>query len=128
MGGNTLIVWIYGGRVGPVMTGMHFFFGVGALLSPIIVAQIMLITGTIRWPYWILAVIILPAVVWLSRLPSPSLPTSSAGPVVRPINRRLVILFTLFFFLYVGTEISMSGRIFTYTLTVGLGKASKATY
>ncbi len=128
VGGNTLVVWIYGGRVGPVMTGMHFFFGVGALLSPIIVAQIMLITGTIRWPYWILAIIILPAVVWLTRLPSPSLPTSSTDSVVRPINRRLVTLFTLFFFLYVGTEISMSGWIFTYTLTVGLGQAATAAY
>lgn len=128
VGGNTLIVWIYGARVGPVMNGMHFFFGIGALLSPIIVAQIMLITGAIQWPYWVLAIIILPAVVWLTQLPSPNLRANATDTKSRPINRRLVTLFALFFFLYVGIEVSMSGWIFTYTLTIGVGQTVTAAY
>ncbi|NJN94713.1 MAG: MFS transporter [Anaerolineales bacterium] len=39
VGGNTLLVWVHRHRVGPYMNGLHFFFGVGAFLSPLIVAQ-----------------------------------------------------------------------------------------
>ena len=39
VGGNTLLVWIYRDRVGPFMNGLHFFFGLGAFLSPLIIAR-----------------------------------------------------------------------------------------
>jgi len=37
------------------MNALHFFFGVGAFVSPIIVAQAILMTGDITWAYWVLA-------------------------------------------------------------------------
>ena len=37
---NPLLVWVHGDEVGPAMNGLHFFFGVGAFLSPIIIAVI----------------------------------------------------------------------------------------
>ena len=39
VGGNTLLIWVHRHKVGPFMNGLHFFFGAGAFLSPIIIAQ-----------------------------------------------------------------------------------------
>jgi len=33
VGGNTLLVWEHGRKVGPYMNGLHFFFGVGGRLA-----------------------------------------------------------------------------------------------
>ena len=38
VGGNTLLVWVYRDNVGPRMNALHFFFGLGALISPLVVA------------------------------------------------------------------------------------------
>ena len=57
VGGNTLLMWIFGRQVGPRMNALHFFFGFGALLAPIFVAQAIAFNGGISgrigcWPYW----------------------------------------------------------------------------
>ena len=61
VGGNTLLVWGYREKVAPYMNALHFFFGVGAFISPIIVAQAIQATGDIMLAYWALAVLMLPA-------------------------------------------------------------------
>ena len=127
-GGNTLLVWVHGSRVGPYMNGLHFFFGIGAFLAPLIVAQLMLLTGSIRGPFWLLALLILPAIVWLARLPSPASPAPQTGSRARPVSRPVLALFILFFFLYVGLEVSYSGWIYTYTLEMGLAGQATAAY
>ncbi|HMN58952.1 MAG TPA: MFS transporter, partial [Anaerolinea sp.] len=71
VGGNTLLVWLHRDKVGPFMNGLHFTFGIGALLSPIIVAQAIGLTGGIQWAYWTLAILIFPIAVWVLRIPSP---------------------------------------------------------
>ena len=128
VGGNTLLVWVHGSKFGPYMNGMHFFFGFGGLMSPIIVTQLMLMTGDIIWPYWLLALLILPSIIWLTRLSSPALPASMGEKQTGPTNRFLMVLFVLSFLLYVGMEVSFSGWIFTYTLTTGLGAEATAAY
>ncbi len=49
IGGNTLLVWLHKENTGPFMNGLHFFFGIGAFLSPLIAGQVLLHTGEIRW-------------------------------------------------------------------------------
>ena len=39
VGGNALLLWTYGSKVGPYMNGLHLFFGAGAFLAPVLVAQ-----------------------------------------------------------------------------------------
>ncbi|HEY5157984.1 MAG TPA: MFS transporter, partial [Anaerolineales bacterium] len=41
-GCNTLLTWIHGEKVGPFMNGLHFFFGVGSFLAPLIFARVVL--------------------------------------------------------------------------------------
>ena len=128
VGGNTLLVWVHRHRVGPFMTGMHFFFGVGAFLAPIIVAQVILISGDITWAYWVLALLILPLAIWLVRLPSPVAQTSAQDSSTNRTNYGFVVLMAAFFFLFVGAEISFGGWIFSYMISLKLASEATAAY
>ena len=128
VGGNTLLVWVHRDSVGPFMNALHFFFGVGAFLSPLIIAWVMLGGGDIMRAYWTLALLQLPPALWLSRQPSP--PASSAaadGPVGR-INAHLVALIVLFFFLYTGAEVACGGWIYSYAVALRLSSDTVAAY
>jgi FHS family Na+ dependent glucose MFS transporter 1 len=131
VGGNTLLVWVHGHRVGPYMNGLHFCFGLGAFLSPIIVAQAVSASGDITWAYWVLALLILPVILWLLRLPSPAAQAAAeddpAGDHQRT-NRVLVALIAVFFFLYVGAEVGFGGWVYTYAVAMGLGSETIAAY
>ena len=128
VGGNTLLVWTHRSAVGPYMNGLHFFWGVGAFLSPIIVAQAVLMSGDISWAYWVLAMLMLPAAVGLLRLPSPATESHHEAGTAGQVNVLLVILIALFLFLYVGAEGSLGGWLFTYTTTLGLSGEAVAAY
>ena len=128
VGGNALLVWVYGSQVGPVMNALHFFFGVGAFLSPIIIAQIMLRTDNLSWAYGTLAALVVPAAVWILRLRSPNPQGSSEEGSANRSNLGLVVLFVAFFFLYVGAEISFGGWIYTYGVALGLTGGETAAY
>jgi fucose permease len=129
VGGNTLLVWVHREKVGPFMNGLHFFFGVGAFLSPIIVAQAMLRGGGILAAYWALGLLVLPIGLWLLRLPSPAVQTTNVDdPSNGRVNHLLVVLIGLFFFLYAGAEIGFGGWIFTYALKTNLADEAMAAY
>lgn len=68
IGGNTLLVWVHGKRVGPYMNGLHFFYGVGAFLSPIIVAGAFFFSRDVSIAYWVLALLVLPVAALTLRL------------------------------------------------------------
>ena len=128
VGSNTLLVWIYRDKVGPLMNGLHFFFGLGALLAPIIVAHAMAISGDITSAYWALAVLMLPGAFWLLRLPSPTVPTGAQHGSVEQRNQVLVVLIALFTALYVGAEVSFGGWIFSYAIALDLSDTPGAAY
>jgi fucose permease len=125
VGGNTLLVWLHRQGVGPYMNALHFAFGAGAFLSPVIVAQVALQGAGLRVAYWMLAVLLLPAALWLVRLPSPPAPARAASDPAEGGAGRALALTVAFFFLYVGAEIGFGGWIYSYA--VGLRLASEAT-
>lgn len=144
VGGNTLLVWVHGRQVGPFMNALHFFFGAGSFLAPLIVARAISASGDITWAYWILAILVLPVTLWLLRLASPSsrLNTDSghspqhqpAGQpnarrgAHRPGEQRIVVLVALLLLLYVGAEASFGGWIYTYAVALDLSDAATAAY
>ena len=129
LGGNTLLMWVHRAEVGPFMNGLHFAWGLGAFLSPIIVAQAVLISGDITWAYWMLALLMIPVVIGLLSVPSPVAPASRhATQSGRADHVLLVVLIAMFLFLYVGAEGSLGGWIFTYTVALGLSSQTAAAY
>jgi FHS family Na+ dependent glucose MFS transporter 1 len=128
VGGNTLLVWLHREKVGPFMNGLHLFFGLGAFLSPVIIAQAVLLSGDINWAYWTLALLLLPVVAWLAFLPSPKIPDGVRDEQPGGTRNGLVLLFMLFFFLYVGAENSFAGWVFTYAQALKIGTAVTAAY
>ena len=128
VGGNTLLVWIHGNKVPPFMNGLHFCFGLGAFLTPIVVNQSDLLSEDITWAFWVLALFMLPVAVWLLRLTSPTVQSDSEDGSARKTDHRLLALMVGFFFLHVGAEMSYGGWVATYAETTGLVSEAGARY
>jgi len=128
VGGNTLLVWVYREQVAPYMNALHFFFGVGAFISPIIVAQAIQATGDIVLAYWALAALMLPALVWLSRLPSPPRQVVTEAHRSGRTNWKMLLLLVLSFYVYVGAELSLGNWLSTYAVKLRLADAAGAAY
>jgi MFS transporter, FHS family, Na+ dependent glucose transporter 1 len=135
VGGNVLLVWVHRARVGPYMNALHFFFGLGAFLSPLVIAQALVATGGIRWGYWLLALSVMPIGLWLLRLKSPphvvptgSTATGSTAAGSESTNWRLTALVMLFMCVYVGAEVGMGGWLYTYAVEMELASATSAAY
>jgi len=126
VGGNTLLVWVHGNKVGPYMNGLHYFFGMGAFISPIILAHTTLMSGNYHLGYWILALLALPVAVWLIKTRSPFSPENPKNDEHVSVNILLVSIITLFFFLYVSAEASYGGWIYTYSVEMGVSASASA--
>ncbi len=139
VGGNTLLVWVHGRQMGPFMNALHFFFGLGSLLAPLVVAWSLNWSRDITWAYWVLALLMLPVAFWLLPLPSPSPQAAAAGhptddsvPASRSKagvdDRVIVALISLLLLLYVGAEVAFGGWIYTYALAMDLSDVTTAAY
>lgn len=128
VGANTLIVWVHRDKVGPFMNGLHFFYGVGAFLSPVIFAQAILLTGGIAWGYRLLALLALPVALYTYLQPSPAHLGRTEDGTVSPLKVGLVLAIGIFFFLAVGLEGAYGGWVYTYARQLDLGDAVTAAY
>ncbi len=128
VGANTLLMWLHQDRVGPFMNGLHFFFGIGAFFSPIIIAELFTRTGDLRWPFWLLALLTLPIGFGILRQPSPQSQRSTHTEKRWPVNYRLVLIIALFFLTYGCAESGFGGWIYTYALKMKLSTVRDAGY
>lgn len=126
VGGNTLIVWVHREKVSPYMNGLHLFFAAGALVSPLLIGKVIEWTGTFGSSYWVLALVLVPIILFLLPLQSPApIVTHEEHKSVRP-NVLLLVLVAAFFVTISGTEASFSGWIFTYGVKTNLMTESAA--
>jgi FHS family Na+ dependent glucose MFS transporter 1 len=128
VGANTLQAWVHGNRVAPFMNAMHSFFGVGALIAPIVVAQTALLSYSTTTSYFVIAALLLPVAAYIFRLASPTGAMTIKPELPAAADRGLVFLIALFLFLYVGAEVSFAGWIFTYSVKLNLSSATTAAY
>jgi len=133
VGGNTLLIWVHRRDVGPFMNALHFFFGVGTFISPIILAQAVLLSGDIKLGYLAIALLILPVLIFVARQPSPSAPTEAEEAADKgqqdARERAILIFFTAaILFFYVGAEIGFGGWIYTYALETNLANETTGAY
>jgi MFS transporter, FHS family, Na+ dependent glucose transporter 1 len=127
IGGNVLLVWLHGRDVGPSMNALHFFFGVGTFVAPVIVAQFITRDGGLVWTYLFLAVIILPTAL-VALLPSPPSPHAVRQSEYVRNDWLVITLIALIFGCYSGGAVAFSGWIFTYVTELGLTNETNAAY
>jgi MFS transporter, FHS family, Na+ dependent glucose transporter 1 len=121
VGSNTLLVWARAPTSASMINALHFVFGVGALLSPLLVNRSLSARGNVRLGYVVAAMtsVLAAAVVASRSTPRPVDVSQHARGEVAP--RRLLVAVAVFFALYVGVEVGFAGWIATYAQSVGLG-------
>lgn len=119
VGGNTLVIWVRQGNVGPTMNLLHLSFALGALATPLLTAIGLLTVTRIE-----AAVAIVVAVAALS-YPSPR-PVHLEKASTTRAPRRLLMIVAVFFILYVGLEAGFGGWIHTYGEEIGFSKNAAA--
>jgi len=130
IGGNVNLLWVYQSRVGPYMNALHFCFGIGAFLSPIIIHNVMNLTGgNLIWPFLVLAILSLPGILGLSLLKSPQNPEKhNETQQQQTTQTRLIVLMMLLFFIYVGVEGGFGNWIYTYATKGSIANETTASY
>ncbi len=128
IGGNLNLVWIFKSRVSPYMNGLHFSFGLGGIAAPMIISAVLGWTsGSLTWAMWSLVFFSFPGLAGLILLKSPEYVIEAASPgEADPVNRRLIILLILLFFLTVGIQSGFSGWIFTYVTELKIADSAAA--
>lgn len=127
VGGNALLVWNHPTNLAPYMNGLHFFFGVGAFISPILIAQAVAYGGGIAWAYWMLALCIAPIALVMLKLPSPVRDGDHAEANGKG-HSLFVFLIAACFFVFVGAEVGIGGWIYTYAVRQGIADEKMAAY
>jgi len=132
-GSNTLLLWTHGENSAPYMNALHFFFGLGAFLSPILVAQLLLRGGTHREVFWIVGVLAALVSLYLFSLPGSPRPAHIGDENDnRPTNLRshlpMVLAAMFFLFFYVGSEITFGSWIYTYAIKLNLADPITGAY
>jgi FHS family Na+ dependent glucose MFS transporter 1 len=133
-GANALLLWTHGEKVSPYMNGLHFCFGLGAFVSPLLVARVPGAWGGYRAAYWAVAVVsalIAVSVLSMRHCPEPREKTgkdAAAQGGDRSLRLLPVLVAVLYLFAYVGGEISFGSWIYTYALTLGVVSAAGAAY
>ena len=118
-GTNTLLLWAHGKDSPPWISALHFCFGLGNTLVPLVL--VVALTDHVAWAFWAVALYALLLLWPLAQLESPRLPASSddTAPMPSPDNWRLG-LFLFMFGLYVGTEITFAGWVTAYATLRGM--------
>lgn len=130
-GANTLLVWTHGDKAGPYMNALHFFFGLGAFLSPLMIAKLIVIPFGYRWAYWgvgIFGILVGLRMLLLPGSPKPAHTRVDENGALRPVYYPLVFAAALYLFFYVGAEITYGGWIFSYATTLNIFTVSGAAY
>jgi FHS family Na+ dependent glucose MFS transporter 1 len=128
VGCNTLLLWVHGKKAGPFMNGLHFFFGLGASIAPLVLAGVLSATGGIQWVFWIFALAGLPLTIWIWMLPDPPAGETTRESGKAPFPIIPVVLLVLAFLFYVGSEVGYGNWVYTYAVTLGLGTTISSAY
>jgi fucose permease len=128
VGGNILILWTPPEGRRTRMNALHLFYGAGAALCLLIMAQAVRLTGGISWEYWSLAALGAPVAFYLLRLPPVrGRHVSESGTADRgwPLG---VLLMCALIFLVVAAELGFGAWIYSYAVARRLAGTVSAAY
>ena len=128
VGGNIMLVNTLGREVGPYMNGMHFFFGIGTFLAPLIVGQFLIYSDGVKFSYWAIAALILFAASSFIKLPDPVSQTRQEKVTGKNEQLIIVIMAICFMFFYSAIFNGYNGWLYSYTIDQKLGTEVEAAY
>ena len=128
VGGTLNLVWLYKSRVSPYLIALHFSFGIGSVLAPIVISYVLgWSDGNLNWAIWTLVILFLPGFIGLISLASPENTAKKAHTGgVQPVNVQLIILITVLFFIAVGVQNGFGNWLFTYVLDLRIANSTSA--
>ncbi len=119
IGFNVLIVWLFRNRVAPYMTGLHFVWGVGALLAPLVIVFFHDLTGDLVASYAVIALALLSISLAYFRLPSPE-PVRQRHEARYPLSPWPMFLLSAMLFMAAALQLSVSTWLLAYILELDL--------
>ncbi len=123
---NSFLVALYKKKVAPYMNFMHFFFGVGAIISPTVIGRDIDINNSISNAYIFFSVFFLLGGVGFF---IPFTKNKDAQPPKKTKNHSFIVLLISFvFFFYVGAEAVYTVWIFNYTTDIAAFTPEQAGY
>ncbi|MBI9048616.1 MAG: MFS transporter [Anaerolineaceae bacterium] len=128
VGINTLLIWVHDAAAAPYLNALQFFFGIGAFICPLVIAQSRQITGGVKGAYIFAAITMLPVAIWLISLKPPQKPDhqiSDNGNITHPL---LIFGIALFLMLYIGVLTGFSGWLYTIITTEKILPIIQADY
>ncbi len=128
VGCNTLLLWAHGKQSGPYINGLHFSFGVGTFIAPLVLAGFLSAGWGIQGAFWVFTLLSLPLALWIWTLPEINKPDNTAGASARSEPFFPAAYLVLAFVFYVGAEVGLGDWVYTYALTRGLGTTISAAY
>ena len=132
VGCNSLLFRVPDIDIGPAMNGLHFFFGLGSFLAPLLLAVSIQISNGIQWGYWGLSLFSILILVQFIKLPEPIIKISSQADdqltgKANLINRTTIIwVIAIFFFAFVGVEVGYGDWLSAYSIKAGLADQQAA--
>lgn len=126
VGGNALIALVHGERVRPFISVLHFAFGVGGYLAPLLVAQLERRADGLQLTYWLLALATVPVALFTFLSPSPSLREHRSFDSAASPPALTIALFAVFAFTQSGAEATAMGWYFSYAVESGMDRQAAA--
>ncbi|MBN1266123.1 MAG: MFS transporter [Anaerolineales bacterium] len=132
-GANTLLLWTHAEKSPPFLTGLHLFFGVGAFLSPLLLAYLISLSTPYRIVFWLLAgVMVFASTLLLADRDSPD---PAANNLNTPGSSQkmascvpILLLSMLFLFFYVGAEVTFGSWLFSIAVLLDLTTEAAAAF
>ncbi|OJX40821.1 MAG: hypothetical protein BGO78_10855 [Chloroflexi bacterium 44-23] len=128
---NMLLIWLHGSQVASYMNSLHFFFGFGTLIAPLLIAQSLRLNNSITGAFWLMAVLMVLPAPFLLRQRSPTEPVlkSDQEQIHTQKSSILLVMFLVGMFMgFVGAEVTFGGWVYTYSLDLGMTTVQTAAY
>lgn len=111
---NLMIMRIYKDNSAPYMNGLHFLFGIGTIISPILVGLNIEYFNHIRYAYAFFTLLATPALIMLLLARVQPTSNESSRPTVSAKTFRILPYIHMFFFCYLMLEVGYSTWIYPY--------------
>ena len=125
-GGNVMLIRLHGAAaVEPFMQALHFFFGLGAFLSPLLLHQTLGQSGDYNAAFVIFGGYLAVVGIALAPISSPAgLPKAEVDEASSTHERPVVLSASIFLGVYVGLEVAFGAFIHLFAVEGPAGMAS----